>query len=163
MCREPYSCVRPPKLLGCQHSFCAICLKLLLCVQDDTWSITCPLCRKATAVPGGLICSLRNQEAVMGLLDRPCPEVRLCPQGLVDRSFPMPGKGEVSSFPYLPPKSEGGLKLGAAQGRREGTRLTLTPATDLLTRSRHKCPFLSLDQTCFSKVLHRSLAAPAPS
>lgn len=87
VCREPYSCVRPPKLLGCQHSFCAICLKLLLCVQDDTWSITCPLCRKATAVPGGLICSLRNQEAVMGLLDRPCPEVRLCPQGLVDRSW----------------------------------------------------------------------------
>ncbi|XP_070456914.1 E3 ubiquitin-protein ligase RNF186 [Equus przewalskii] len=84
VCREPYSCVRLPKLLGCQHSFCAICLKLLLCVQDDTWSITCPLCRKATAVPGGLICSLRNQEAVMGLLDRPCPEVRLCPQGLVD-------------------------------------------------------------------------------
>ncbi|XP_058408019.1 E3 ubiquitin-protein ligase RNF186 [Diceros bicornis minor] len=84
VCREPYSYARPPKLLGCQHSFCVVCLKLLLCVQDDTWSIVCPLCRKATTVPGGLICSLRDQEAVVGRLVRPCPEVQLCPQGLVD-------------------------------------------------------------------------------
>ena len=84
VCREPYSSARLPKLLGCQHTFCAVCLKLLLCVQDDTWSITCPLCRKVTAVPGGLICSLRDQEAVLGRLARPGPEVRLCPQGLVN-------------------------------------------------------------------------------
>ncbi|XP_007534856.1 E3 ubiquitin-protein ligase RNF186 [Erinaceus europaeus] len=80
VCRELYSCARPPKLLGCQHSFCAVCLKLLLCVQDDTWTVTCPLCRKATAVPGGLICSLRDLEA--GCLARAALEVRLCPQGL---------------------------------------------------------------------------------
>ncbi|XP_022370463.1 RING finger protein 186 [Enhydra lutris kenyoni] len=84
VCREPYSCTRPAKLLGCQHSFCAVCLKLLLCVQDNTWSVTCPLCRQATSVPGGLICSLRDQEAVVGLLGRPWPEVRLCPQRLAD-------------------------------------------------------------------------------
>ncbi|KAF0875672.1 E3 ubiquitin-protein ligase RNF186 [Crocuta crocuta] len=82
VCREPYSCARPPKLLACQHPFCAVCLKLLLCIQNDTWSVTCPLCRKATTVPGGLICSLRDQEAVVVRLARPCPEVRLCPQGL---------------------------------------------------------------------------------
>ncbi|XP_010828529.1 PREDICTED: RING finger protein 186 [Bison bison bison] len=62
VCREPYSGLRPPKLLGCQHAFCAVCLKLLLCVQDDAWSIPCPLCRKVTAVPGGLVCTLRDQE-----------------------------------------------------------------------------------------------------
>ncbi|XP_037355587.1 E3 ubiquitin-protein ligase RNF186 [Talpa occidentalis] len=84
VCREPYSGARPPKLLGCQHSFCAVCLKLLLCVQNDTWSITCPLCRKTTAVPGGLICSLRDQEAMVGWLAWSHPEVQLCPQGLVD-------------------------------------------------------------------------------
>lgn len=84
VCREPYGCTRPAKVLGCQHSFCAICLKLLLCVQDNTWSVTCPLCRQATSVPGGLICSLRDQEAVVGQLSRPCPEVRLCPQRLAD-------------------------------------------------------------------------------
>ncbi|XP_007121638.1 E3 ubiquitin-protein ligase RNF186 [Physeter macrocephalus] len=84
VCREPYSSARRPKLLGCQHTFCAVCLKLLLCVQDDTWSIACPLCRKVTAVPGGLICSLRDQEAMLGRLARPGPEVRLCPQGLVN-------------------------------------------------------------------------------
>ncbi|KFO19178.1 RING finger protein 186 [Fukomys damarensis] len=82
VCREPYSYARSPKLLSCQHSFCAVCLKLVLCVQEDSWSITCPLCRKVTAVPGGLICSLRDQEAVMGQLAGPCLEVRLCPQGL---------------------------------------------------------------------------------
>lgn len=84
VCREPYSCPRLPKLLACQHAFCAICLKLLLCVHDNTWSITCPLCRKVTAVPGGLICSLRDHEAVVGQLAQPCTEVSLCPQGLVD-------------------------------------------------------------------------------
>lgn len=84
VCREPYGSARLPKLLSCQHAFCAVCLKLLLCVQDGTWSITCPLCRKATAVPGGLICSLRDQEAVVRQLARPCPEVQLCPQELVN-------------------------------------------------------------------------------
>ncbi|XP_037666328.1 E3 ubiquitin-protein ligase RNF186 [Choloepus didactylus] len=84
VCREPYTFTRLPKLLGCQHTFCVVCLKLLLCVRDNIWSITCPLCRKVTAVPGGLICSLRNQEAAMGHLARPSPEVRLCPQGLED-------------------------------------------------------------------------------
>ncbi|XP_031232803.1 E3 ubiquitin-protein ligase RNF186 [Mastomys coucha] len=83
VCREPYNCARSPKLLSCQHTFCAVCLKLLLYVQEDTWSILCPLCRKVTAVPGGLICSLRDQEAVVGRLALPCPEVRLCPQRLV--------------------------------------------------------------------------------
>nr|XP_004657632.1 E3 ubiquitin-protein ligase RNF186 isoform X1 [Jaculus jaculus] len=82
VCRESYNCARSPKLLSCQHTFCAVCLKLLLYVQEDTWSITCPLCRKVTAVPGGLICSLRDQEAVVGQLALTCPEVRLCPQGL---------------------------------------------------------------------------------
>ncbi|XP_030181785.1 E3 ubiquitin-protein ligase RNF186 [Lynx canadensis] len=82
VCREPYSCARPPKLLTCQHPFCAVCLKLLLCIQNDAWSVTCPLCRQATTVPGGLICSLRDQEAVAGRLV--WPEVRLCPQGLAD-------------------------------------------------------------------------------
>ncbi|KAM5248685.1 E3 ubiquitin-protein ligase RNF186 [Ctenodactylus gundi] len=82
VCREPYDCARSPKLLSCQHSFCAVCLKLLLCVQEDAWSIVCPLCRKVTAVPGGLICSLRDQEAVVWRLAQPCPEVRLSPQAL---------------------------------------------------------------------------------
>ncbi|XP_006883746.1 PREDICTED: RING finger protein 186 [Elephantulus edwardii] len=83
VCREPYSCSRPPKLLGCQHAFCAICLKLLLCIQDNTWSITCPLCRKVTAVPGGLICSLRDQKVMRAPLTHHGSEVQLHPQGLV--------------------------------------------------------------------------------
>uniref|UniRef100_A0A8C8YRS7 RING-type E3 ubiquitin transferase n=1 Tax=Prolemur simus TaxID=1328070 RepID=A0A8C8YRS7_PROSS len=89
VCREPYSCARSPKLLACQHAFCAVCLKLLLCIQDSTWSITCPLCRKVTGVPGGLICSLRDQEAVLGRLAQSCPEVRLSLQGLADPAASM--------------------------------------------------------------------------
>nr|XP_020036934.1 RING finger protein 186 [Castor canadensis] len=83
VCRESYNCARTPKMLSCQHTFCAVCLKLLLCVLEDTWSITCPLCRKVTTVPGGLICSLRDQEVVVGQLARPGIEMRLCPQRLV--------------------------------------------------------------------------------
>ena len=84
VCREPYSGLRPPKLLGCQHAFCAVCLKLLLCVQDDAWSIPCPLCRKVTAVPGGLVCTLRDQEKVLERLAWPGLEVPLRPQGLAN-------------------------------------------------------------------------------
>ncbi|XP_004397178.1 PREDICTED: RING finger protein 186 [Odobenus rosmarus divergens] len=84
VCREPYTCIRPAKLLSCQHSFCAVCLRLLLCVRDGTWSVTCPLCRQATSVPGGLVCSLRDQETVGGRWGRPGLEVRLCPQRLAD-------------------------------------------------------------------------------
>lgn len=84
VCREPYGSARLPKQLRCRHAFCAVCLKLLLCVQDGTWSITCPLCRKATAVPGGLICSLRDQKVVVRWVARPCPEVQLCPQQLMN-------------------------------------------------------------------------------
>lgn len=84
VCREPYSWVRPPKMLGCQHPFCVVCLKLLLCVQDDSWIIICPLCRQVTTVPGGLIYSLRDQDAIIGQLAQSCAEVRLCPQGLMD-------------------------------------------------------------------------------
>lgn len=106
VCREPYSCARLPKLLGCQHAFCAVCLKLLLCVQDDTWSITCPLCRKATAVPGGLICSLRDQEAVVGRLAQPCPEVWLCPQRLANPATSTTGDPSVAG--------EGGQDVASA-------------------------------------------------
>lgn len=84
VCREPYSGARPPKLLGCQHAFCAVCLKLLLCVQDDAWSVLCPLCRQVTAVPGGLVCTLRDQESVLARLARPGLEVPLRPQGLAN-------------------------------------------------------------------------------
>ncbi|KAM4872985.1 E3 ubiquitin-protein ligase RNF186 [Thomomys bottae] len=91
VCREPYNCARSPKLLSCQHTFCAVCLKLLLCVQEDTWSITCPLCRKVTVVPGGLICSLRDEEALVGRLIRRGAEVRLCPQGLMGSAAFAPG------------------------------------------------------------------------
>lgn len=80
ICFNRYSASRLPKLLACQHAFCAVCLKLILRNEDCTWIITCPLCRKSTIVFGGLICSLRDKEDVLGRLDSPDPEVAVaCP------------------------------------------------------------------------------------
>lgn len=84
VCRELYSSSRPPKVLGCRHAFCAVCLKLLLCAEGEGWAVTCPLCRQHTAVPGGLVCSLRDLETAAGPVVRQAPEVRLCPQGLAE-------------------------------------------------------------------------------
>lgn len=79
---------------------------------------------------------------------------------------PSPIPQETGSFSLpLPPSrcmSAPGQDLRAAQGMSDGTRLTLTPETDLGTRSGHKHPLISLEHTCFSKVLHGNLAAPAP-
>ncbi|XP_074162159.1 E3 ubiquitin-protein ligase RNF186 [Sminthopsis crassicaudata] len=82
ICCHRYRWERPPKVLSCQHTFCAVCLRLLLTVREDTWSVTCPLCRAATSVPGGLVCNLRDQAEILGRLARFAPEVRLAPQYL---------------------------------------------------------------------------------
>ncbi|XP_053256322.1 E3 ubiquitin-protein ligase RNF186-like [Podarcis raffonei] len=62
ICFNRYSLSRLPKLLACQHLFCAVCLKLILSNDGKTWEIVCPICRKASSVFGGLICSLRDKE-----------------------------------------------------------------------------------------------------
>lgn len=69
ICYNQYSLSRLPKVLACRHVFCAACLKLILRHEDDTWRIVCPVCRRATVVFGGLICSLRDQEELVGRLD----------------------------------------------------------------------------------------------
>nr|XP_020828901.1 RING finger protein 186 [Phascolarctos cinereus] len=82
VCCHRYSCDRLPKVLTCQHVFCAVCLRLLLTIREDSWMVICPLCRSATSVPGGLICNLRNQVEVLGRLMSLRPEVQLSPQQL---------------------------------------------------------------------------------
>nr|XP_056721456.1 E3 ubiquitin-protein ligase RNF186 [Euleptes europaea] len=80
ICFNRYSASRLPKLLACQHAFCAVCLKLILRNEDHTWIIACPLCRKSTVVFGGLICSLRDKEDILGRLESPDPEAEVpCP------------------------------------------------------------------------------------
>ncbi|XP_053257000.1 E3 ubiquitin-protein ligase RNF186 [Podarcis raffonei] len=71
ICFNRYSACRLPKVLACQHVFCAVCLKLILRNEDHTWVVSCPLCRKATVVFGGLICSLHDKEDVVGRLGSP--------------------------------------------------------------------------------------------
>ncbi|XP_044301363.1 E3 ubiquitin-protein ligase RNF186-like [Varanus komodoensis] len=73
ICFHRYSPQRPPKLLACQHAFCAVCLKQLLRREDRAWRIGCPLCRKATVVFGGLVCSLRDREGPGERLRGPGP------------------------------------------------------------------------------------------
>ncbi|KAL8198269.1 UNVERIFIED_CONTAM: hypothetical protein K2H54_003196 [Gekko kuhli] len=87
ICFNQYSPFRPPKLLACQHAFCAVCLKLLLRNEDHTWIITCPLCRNTTVVFGGLICSLFDKEDLLDRLDSPDPEAEApCPLQPADTS-----------------------------------------------------------------------------
>ncbi|XP_013043299.3 E3 ubiquitin-protein ligase RNF186 [Anser cygnoides] len=89
VCFNKYNVYRVPKLLDCQHAFCAVCLKLILRKEDDTWIITCPLCRKNTSVSGGFIRTLPNKEEIMDHLEHPdaALEVHISPLGLDSSSW----------------------------------------------------------------------------
>ncbi|CAM4652772.1 unnamed protein product [Lepidochelys olivacea] len=86
ICFNRYNIYRSPKLLACQHAFCEVCLKLILRNEDNTWMITCPLCRKPTVVFGGLIRTLLDKEDIIGCLESPCPnaEIHVSPEWLHD-------------------------------------------------------------------------------
>ncbi|XP_068890794.1 E3 ubiquitin-protein ligase RNF186 [Aphelocoma coerulescens] len=89
ICFNKYSIYRVPKLLDCQHAFCAVCLKLILRKQENTWIITCPLCRKPTFVSGGLIRTLQNKEDILEHLENldSNPEVHTYAIGLDSNSW----------------------------------------------------------------------------
>lgn len=89
ICFNKYSIYRVPKLLDCQHTFCAICLKLILRKEESTWTITCPLCRKPTFVSGGLIRTLQNKEDTLEHLESldSNPEVYICAMGVDGNSW----------------------------------------------------------------------------
>lgn len=89
ICFNKYSIYRVPKLLDCQHTFCAVCLKLILRKEENTWTITCPLCRKPTLVSGGLIRTLQNKEDILERLEKldSNPEVYICAMGLDGNSW----------------------------------------------------------------------------
>ncbi|XP_010208055.2 E3 ubiquitin-protein ligase RNF186 [Colius striatus] len=89
VCFNKYNIYRVPKLLDCQHAFCAVCLKLILRKEESSWIITCPLCRKATSVSGGLIRTLPNKEDIMELLQNSNsnPEVSISVVGLDSNSW----------------------------------------------------------------------------
>ncbi|OWK54604.1 Transmembrane and coiled-coil domain-containing protein 4 [Lonchura striata] len=89
ICFNKYSIYRVPKLLDCQHTFCAVCLKLILRKEENTWTITCPLCRKPTLVSGGLIRTLQNKEDILERLESldSNPEMYICAMGLGGNSW----------------------------------------------------------------------------
>ncbi|XP_039940483.1 E3 ubiquitin-protein ligase RNF186 [Hirundo rustica] len=89
ICFNKYSIYRVPKLLDCQHAFCAVCLKLILRKEENTWIITCPLCRKPTFVSGGLIRTLQNKEDILERLESldSNPEVYVYAMGLDGNSW----------------------------------------------------------------------------
>ncbi|XP_063273183.1 E3 ubiquitin-protein ligase RNF186 [Prinia subflava] len=89
ICFNKYSIYRVPKLLDCQHTFCAVCLKLILRKEENTWIITCPLCRKPTFVSGGLIRTLQNKEDILERLENldSNPDVYVCAMGLDGNSW----------------------------------------------------------------------------
>ncbi|XP_053546897.1 E3 ubiquitin-protein ligase RNF186 [Bombina bombina] len=71
VCFSSYDIHRVPKQLSCKHSFCVVCLKLLVQQENGVWLITCPICRAPTVVFGGLICTLQNKESLMSRLSSP--------------------------------------------------------------------------------------------
>ncbi|KAJ7423114.1 hypothetical protein WISP_35074 [Willisornis vidua] len=89
ICFNNYNIYRVPKLLDCQHTFCAICLKLILRKEKNTWIITCPLCRKPTWVSEGLIRTLPNKENILEHLENLewNPEVHIPAKGLDSNSW----------------------------------------------------------------------------
>ncbi|XP_075293447.1 E3 ubiquitin-protein ligase RNF186 isoform X1 [Opisthocomus hoazin] len=97
VCFNKYNIYRVPKLLDCQHAFCAVCLKLILRKEESTWIITCPLCRKATCVSGGLIRTLQNKEDIMEHLENPDanPEVHVSAAGLDSNSWTQSSQGAL--------------------------------------------------------------------
>lgn len=104
VCFNKYSIYRVPKLLGCQHAFCAVCLKLILRKEENTWIITCPLCRKNTFVSGGLIRTLPNREEIMDLLEHPdsCHEVHVSGIGLDSSSWAQSSQDIVNRDQTIP-------------------------------------------------------------
>ncbi|KAM6241117.1 E3 ubiquitin-protein ligase RNF186 [Porphyrio hochstetteri] len=89
VCFNKYNIYRVPKLLDCGHAFCAVCLKLILRKEESTWIVTCPLCRKATFVSGGLIRTLQNKDDIMEHLENldSNPEVLISAIGLDTNSW----------------------------------------------------------------------------
>ncbi|XP_069774926.1 E3 ubiquitin-protein ligase RNF186-like [Narcine bancroftii] len=82
--------IRKPKLLSCQHCFCAICLKIMVSQQDGSWGVVCPLCRRNTVVIDALISNLPDHPSLMEVLPRrmstfpdSVPEIVLSPDLLV--------------------------------------------------------------------------------
>ncbi|MBN3295564.1 RN186 protein, partial [Amia calva] len=55
VCYLPYSRMeRVPRVLHCQHTFCANCLNSIAEMKSRLLTVRCPLCRQMTCVDRGL-------------------------------------------------------------------------------------------------------------
>uniref|UniRef100_A0A4W3JIJ3 Uncharacterized protein n=1 Tax=Callorhinchus milii TaxID=7868 RepID=A0A4W3JIJ3_CALMI len=60
--------IRKPKVLTCQHVFCAVCLQVLARNDEDCWVVSYPLCRTRTLVSQGAVFNLLDQEELFELI-----------------------------------------------------------------------------------------------
>ncbi|XP_038052435.1 tripartite motif-containing protein 2-like [Patiria miniata] len=68
----PICCCRftDPKMLDCLHSFCLKCLEEMMSKQkSEAEKITCPVCRRETQVPDGVLQSLSSSFFLISLVD----------------------------------------------------------------------------------------------
>ncbi|XP_071501694.1 tripartite motif-containing protein 2-like [Diadema antillarum] len=58
-----------PKSLACSHTFCKDCLQRIFQTQPSQQTITCPVCRKGTPVPSGVVSKLQTNVPLRSLVD----------------------------------------------------------------------------------------------
>lgn len=61
--------INEPKLLTCSHTFCKSCLERVSAAQHDPTNLSCPICRKLTAVPQGEVGMLQTYQALKSVVD----------------------------------------------------------------------------------------------
>ncbi|XP_063954655.1 E3 ubiquitin-protein ligase TRIM45-like [Lytechinus pictus] len=69
---------KEPKLLSCSHTYCKECLSRLFTSQQHRVKLSCPVCRKDTAVPRGDVGNLQVNIPIQGMVDDVQNQSQLC-------------------------------------------------------------------------------------
>ncbi|XP_063076382.1 E3 ubiquitin-protein ligase rnf152 [Engraulis encrasicolus] len=156
ICFHPYSRQRRPKLLGCGHTCCSVCLRRM-CGSQCT--LACPWCRALTSFPEGLLVSqLPDDPQALGFLAPRMPVFMCLPD---DGCYLLPMAVEDEPPPPPPPPSSPlpgelatclmspGQKRVSVVTVAEGTMMDLEVGGG---RVRDQTDQQALKQSCWTKV-----------
>ncbi|XP_072169874.1 E3 ubiquitin-protein ligase TRIM71-like [Diadema setosum] len=77
-----------PKSLTCSHTFCKDCLQRIFQTRLSRQTITCPICRKETPVPGGNVSKLQTNAPLNSLVDEVKTKNPICTVCETDENLP---------------------------------------------------------------------------